>query len=111
MARTYTAAERKRALDLYAEQGPAAAARAAGIPAATIRSWAKRNGAQPLRDERTRAGTEAARLTWEQRRAELTVRLGEVAAGPIGTRTPASAPSAKGRCGCSPSKARNETTS
>jgi hypothetical protein len=80
MARTYTAEQRARALDLYAKDGPAAAARATAIPPATIRSWAKRSGAQPLRDERTRAGTEAARLTWEQRRAELTVRLGEVAA-------------------------------
>ena len=34
-----------------------------------------------MRDEQTRAASAAARLTWEQRRAELTVRLGEVAAG------------------------------
>ncbi len=81
MARTYTTAEREHALDLYAKDGPAAAARATAIPPGTIRSWAKRSGAQPLRDEQTRAASAAARLTWEQRRAELTVRLGEVAAG------------------------------
>jgi len=81
MAASYSSAQRTEALRLYAERGPAEAARATGIPAATIRSWAKRSGAQPLRSEKGRAAVEASRLSWEQRRAELTVRLGEVAAG------------------------------
>jgi len=95
MAAAYTDLQRQTALALYAERGPAAAARATGIPSATIRSWAKRSGAQRLRSEKGRAGTEAARLTWEQRRAELTVRLGEVAAGHLERAANADAQGAK----------------
>lgn len=56
MAAAYTDSERQTALALYAERGPAVAARATGIPSATIRSWANRSGAQPLRSEKGLSG-------------------------------------------------------
>lgn len=42
----YSAQQRQTALDLYAEHGPAEAARRVGIPKATIASWARRDGLQ-----------------------------------------------------------------
>lgn len=80
-ARTYPAAEREEALRLYAELGPAEAARQTGIPAGTVRSWAARSGATGERTEQATAAVEAARLTWAQRRAEIRTRAGEAAAG------------------------------
>ena len=79
--RSYTDAERQKALDLYIEVGPAEASRRTGVPAATIRSWALRAGATVARP-RTQAATaavEAARLTWAQRRAEVAALASEVA--------------------------------
>ncbi|MBA3371113.1 MAG: hypothetical protein H0T96_06640 [Thermoleophilaceae bacterium] len=76
----YTAEQRAAALELYSEVGPAEAGRRLGIPSGTVRSWARRNGCAAVATENRRAAVEAARLTWEQRRSGLTVRLGEVAA-------------------------------
>lgn len=77
--RSYSETEKKAALDIYAELGPAEASRRMGIPSGTIRSWAKRTGATVVRGETARANVEAARLTWAQRRADLTLQLGEAA--------------------------------
>ena len=76
----YTAEQRDAALELYREVGPAEAGRRLSIPSGTVRSWARRNGCAAVATENRRAAVEAARLTWEQRRSGLTVRLGEVAA-------------------------------
>ncbi|MDQ6607743.1 MAG: hypothetical protein M3Z06_14505 [Actinomycetota bacterium] len=81
MARTaHTKLERETALELYRQHGGGEAARRTGINPATIRQWAKRSGVTVTRAASARAGTEAARLTWAQRKAELTVTSGELAA-------------------------------
>jgi hypothetical protein len=80
MAQTkYRNAQRAEALELYVEHGPAEASRRTSIPRATISQWARRAGVTVTRRQRTAAATETARLTWGQRRADLAVRLGEVA--------------------------------
>jgi transposase-like protein len=79
--RSYTSAERERALRLYVEIGPAAAGRELEIPSATIRKWAQRAGTS-IKQERAGASIaaiEGARQTWAQRRAELALRSGEAA--------------------------------
>lgn len=78
--RTYTQAERAHALELYVEHGPAEASRRSGIPSGTIRQWALREGLVKARAEGVRANVDAMRLTWAQRRGEICVRAGEVAA-------------------------------
>jgi hypothetical protein len=78
--RTYTGAEREEALRLYRDLGPAETGRQLDIPAGTVRQWALRAGLTDSRHATARAGTAAARQTWAQRRAEMTVRLGEIAA-------------------------------
>ncbi len=81
-ASPHTDQQRKDALRLYVELGPAEAGRRCEIPAATIRSWAHRAGvsANVPPSEQTRAATDAARLSWAQRRAELSRETGAVAA-------------------------------
>jgi transposase-like protein len=80
--RTYTPEQREEALRLVAEHGPAEASRRLTIPAGTVRSWAWRYGvATPVPEsERTRAATDAAKLSWAQRRLELAKETGAVAA-------------------------------
>jgi hypothetical protein len=77
--RTHTPAERATALELYREHGGAEASRRTGIASATIRQWAKRSGVTIARATAARANIDAARLTWAQRRSQLTVKSGEVA--------------------------------
>jgi hypothetical protein len=77
--RSYTDEQRSDALKLYQAVGPAEAGRRLGIPSTTVRQWAKRAGASSPRAEHVRAAVEGAKLTWEQRRAELTDKLGEAA--------------------------------
>jgi transposase-like protein len=77
--RTYSPEQREEALALYVEHGPAAAASRLGIPASTVRSWAKRAGKQSPRADRAVAGAEAARRTWAQRRADVALESGEAA--------------------------------
>jgi len=79
MSRRYSTEEKALALALYLEHGPAEAGRLTGIPSATIRKWAQRDGVTVTRGLNARAGVEAARLSWAERRAELTIRSGEVA--------------------------------
>ena len=62
------------------EVGPAETGRRLGVPSGTVRSWAKREGLTTVASEKRQAGVAAARLTWDQRRCEMTLRLGEVAA-------------------------------
>ncbi len=79
--RAYTDEEKKEALALRRTHGPAEASRRTGIKCATIRSWAHRSAEDASEGaEQTRAATEAARLSWAQRRAELTDETGAVAA-------------------------------
>jgi transposase-like protein len=78
--RTYTDAERNEALALYLEVGAAEAARRLGFAAGTIRQWAHRAGMTDTRHAAAKAGVAAARLTWAQRRAAITVRFGDAAA-------------------------------
>lgn len=75
----YDDATKAEALRLYAEHGPAEAARITGIPAPTVRSWARRNGVASVATPERQAAIEAARLTWTQRRTTLTAQLGEAA--------------------------------
>jgi len=80
-ARAYTDEEKKEALALRRTHGPAEASRRTGIKCATIRSWAHRSAEDASEGaEETRAATETARLSWAQRRAELTDETGAVAA-------------------------------
>jgi len=77
----YTPEQRAEALRLIASVGPAEASRRLEIPAGTTRSWAWRHGvATPVPEsERTRAATDAAKLSWAQRRLELGRETGRVA--------------------------------
>lgn len=78
--RSFTAAQRVEALRLYREVGPAQAGRQTGIPAGTIRQWAHREGLADSRHATAQARIKAARLTWQQRRAEVAMRAGDAAA-------------------------------
>lgn len=78
--RTWTPEQRRHALVVYVDHGPAEAARRTGIPSATIASWAHRNGVQTRCIATTRAATEHSRLRWEERRAEMVHEIGAVAA-------------------------------
>lgn len=62
---------RERALAIYAEKGPAEASRQTGIPRGTISQQARAAGITVIRTSRTREATAAAKLSMEQRRAEL----------------------------------------
>ncbi len=80
MARaTYTKKQRKDAIALYREHGPAEASRRAGIRAATIRSWAARAGVHRSRAKNTRAATEAAAAEVARKREELKLMLVDAA--------------------------------
>lgn len=80
--RSYSPEQREEALRLYRELGAAEAARRCDLPAATIRSWAHRNGIATTvpPSEQTRAATDAARLSWAQRRHALAESTGAAAA-------------------------------
>lgn len=71
---------RERALELYAQVGPAEAARQLGIKSGTIRAWASRSGSSSPhvpyewgRDVTTWPATIAARKTADRRRQERSV--------------------------------------
>lgn len=71
------------ALAIYIEEGVAEATRQTGVNANTIKSWAKREGLQPMHQqtnsERTRAAVERRKRSLEERRAVLVEKLGELA--------------------------------
>ena len=77
----YSSEQREEALRLYREIGSANASRECGVPAATIRSWAHRDGIATTvpPSEQTRAATDAARLSRAQRRLKLAEEAGAVA--------------------------------
>ncbi len=61
--RAYSDQDRRQALELYAEQGPAAASRATGIARTTISQWARRAGVVTVtagNEEATHAAREQA---------------------------------------------------
>jgi hypothetical protein len=71
-------AKKAEALRIYEEQGAAAASAATGIPMATICSWARRSGKSAVSPERLER-VESKRLTWDERRLDVAIGLGEVA--------------------------------
>jgi len=71
-------AKKAEALRIYEEQGAAAASAATGIPMATICSWARRSGKTAVTPERQER-VESKRLTWDERRLDVAIGLGEVA--------------------------------
>lgn len=77
--RRFTDAEKAHALDVYATEGPAEAARQTGIPKGTIASWAHRTGTQTVCNERAAARVEAAQMKWAERRQAMVDRIGTIA--------------------------------
>ena len=71
----YTDQQRTEALDLYAREGPTAVEDQLDIPKSTVRGWARKQGVQCVRNERTRAATEARMVDLEKRRADLAASL------------------------------------
>src|SRR5204862_2492768 len=78
---TYTEEQRAEALKLYAEVGPAEAARRLPfeVSAATVRKWASRAGLRSERASRTRAATEAAMESYRERRTRLSTKFAQLA--------------------------------
>jgi transposase-like protein len=77
--RSYTAAEKAEALELYRTDGPTIVEERLGIPKGTVSEWGKAAGIQTVRTEQTAAATETARVEWEHRRVALAHRMGAVA--------------------------------
>lgn len=75
----YTESFKERAVELAVEHGPAEASRMVGVKAGTVRAWCSRAGVVTVATERTAAATTRAHQRWEERRAVLTHRIGEVA--------------------------------
>ncbi len=73
--RTFTAADRQRALQDYDTLGPAECARRAGVPASTLRSWASRVGLAAAASQRVAAAVERRTLDLEERRQLLAADL------------------------------------
>ena len=71
MKRTYSQAEKEKALAAYVALGPAETARQLGIPKGTLVSWASRAGVQSDAAQKTQAATEAAEAYCAAKRAEL----------------------------------------
>src|SRR5215207_3909618 len=76
----YTPEQKADALDLLATSGAAEAARITGIPVGTIASWGSRSGVTAPPAHETAVATAARLAQWADRRAELSNRMGEVAA-------------------------------
>lgn len=85
----YTEEQKREALKLYAEHGPAEAGRQTGIPRATISQWAKRSGVTVTRAKNVREATKAAadkaaelreklKLDCRNRAVDLVGRMAEV---------------------------------
>lgn len=71
---------RDEALRLYADHGPTEASRMLGPDGPTkscITKWAKTEGVETLRNERTAEATVAMQATWKHRRADLANNFGE----------------------------------
>jgi transposase-like protein len=77
--RSYTAAEKAEALELYRTDGPTIVEERLGIPKGTIAAWAARTGTQTVCIETTAARVVAKRLKWEERRADLADDIGNLA--------------------------------
>lgn len=81
--RPWSPEQKAEALALYVDHGAAEAARRTGIPEGTIKAWAHRTGAKPLREaknsEAVRCSIERRKRTLEERRTVLVEKLGELA--------------------------------
>lgn len=78
MRRKYTPEEKKKALALYANVGPAEAGRQAGIPSGTIRKWAQRSGLtglSPVAAKKTQEANAANKVMNEARRESVKEKL------------------------------------
>ena len=71
LRRKYTEEQKREALKLYAEHGPAEAGRQTGIPRATISQWAKRAGVTVTRAKNVQEATKAAAEKAAQLREKL----------------------------------------
>jgi hypothetical protein len=74
-AAKYTEAQRAEALTLYENEGPSAVEKQLGIPKGTVTGWAKANGVQTVRNERTHEATVAAAEDNKLRRQRLIAKL------------------------------------
>ncbi len=73
--RSYTEAEKDEACLIYVEQGPTEVYRRLGIPPTTVVSWAQARGLRTMRNEKTRARTEAREVDAGERRSLLRQKL------------------------------------
>lgn len=73
--RQFSEEDKARARAIYEERGPTAAAEALDTSKGTIGRWAKDGGWRTVRNERTRAATEARMADRELRREELRIKL------------------------------------
>lgn len=78
--RTWTDEQREHALAVYADHGPAEAARRTGIPKGTIAAWANRREVQTRVAENLENARLVASMRWAERRSELADQAGEAAA-------------------------------
>ena len=75
----YTDDERQAALDAYLAEGASAASRTTGVPARTIRYWARNAGLTTARRENLQQAAIDGLARWEERRVALANEMGEVA--------------------------------
>jgi transposase-like protein len=69
--RTYSDAERIKALDIYELEGPTAVFKQLGIPKSTVARWAKEQNVGTVRNKKTEAATKATEVDAAQLRAEV----------------------------------------
>ena len=81
---TWTPEQRAEALELYPEHGPAHAGRQLGIPLGTVASWARRAGVRTVAAEKTRAATEHAAATMQQKKLTLADQVADEARRVLG---------------------------
>lgn len=77
----WSADKREEVLALLRGQiGTREVARRTGVPVQTVSRWAKAAGLEAVNAEQVAAATDATRIAWAQRKAQLVDDLGEVAA-------------------------------
>lgn len=79
MSNSYTPEQRAEAVAMYAEHGPSYVEREMGIPKGTVTKWGQADGVETRFIENAEANVQASCLKWEQRRADLVHKMGELA--------------------------------